>query len=180
MLGRVRDACRADNAVDVAAALELMDAAIIAHYYEQNRPRDERLLSGDHGYALAMSLVAAQGRPELVGALASATTDVARGHAEATVETNDEVLALRSALFPAAVALGDTLEGRPADAGAVSAARAIGVAREAMLAGVDGAAKRLEEAGIRLETSSPRSRIFGQEGAYIAQALLEMARTSKV
>lgn len=132
------------EARDTAAALELMDVAIIEHYYEAGRPVDERLLAGDYRYACGMRVVAGLGRPELVETLARATADVARGHTLAVNETKEDVLALRSALWPAAVRLAAMVSSDVVTETAVLSAQELGSGREAALAGVEGAAARLE------------------------------------
>lgn len=163
---------------EVAVALELIDAAIIEHYYETDRPSDERLLSGDYRYARAMGIVADLGRPELVATLARATTDVARGHSRSMDEDPEEVLAIRSALWPAAVELAETLVGRSECDEAKSAARTIGIAREAVIAGIEGAEARLEALVAELSAASPERARCGMEQPYIARALLDFAASA--
>lgn len=163
------------SAIDVAVALEVMDRAILTHYYESARGDDVRLLAGDCHYARAMSLVAALRQPVLVGALAEATADIARGHGLSVEAQANWVLRLRSALFPAAVHLAGLL-GAGENLGPVAGiAGTLGVAREAVLADLGNAADWLATA----ETALTRDAIhspFGANQAYLL-SLLRMWRS---
>jgi len=129
------------GALETAYALELMDAAVFVHYYAEGDDSAERLITGDHWYALAMREIATLGRNDVVGALSEATADVARGH---TLPADDpQSLGLRSALFPASVRLAALLGGFEPAAAIGEFVALMGRCREAGLAGVSLAPPRM-------------------------------------
>jgi len=166
LLGSAADGADAD-AVTVAAAIELIDTAVIEHYYQCSRPIGERLLAGDYRYALGMGLVAELRRGELVAALARATSDIARGHA---TQTGDERVGLRSSLWPAAVELAALLSRARPDEARLRWAGVIGGGREAVLMELDGACPNLG----RLVASLPtvfESGVPSADLTYLAQVM---------
>lgn len=166
-----------DNVADLAVALELMDMAVVRHYCESRPASDQRLISGDYWYALAMTIVAAMQRAELVGALAAATSDVARGHSRSLGDVDyDDILGLRSALFPAAALLAGALQRIQVRPDAVEAARTIGVAREAFLAGRPNARAFVAAAAETL-TGTGASGLFGDEQGYLHAFVRDLAES---
>jgi len=178
-LGRVPGQARDDHedaAFGVAVALELMDGAILAHYYRKDSSCAVRLLSGDRAYARAMRIVADLGRPRLVEVLARATGCVARGHSLEPEGDVECVLALRASLCPAAAQMGDSLAGESSEAVTINVARCVGAASEAVLAGEENSKKRLDECATKLGTSPGEGALFGEEHSYVMQAVRALRR----
>lgn len=162
-----------DAVLDIAVAMELIDCAVISHYYENHRLVDERVLAGDYRYARGMAVVAELARAELVAVLAHATANVARGHAESVEDASDveAVLRLRSALFPSAVELAAMVCDEEPNCEAARLATDIGAARESVLSGLENGAERLDLAAEKLGASASEQAVFGEERAYVRDLL---------
>lgn len=157
-----------------------MDMAVVAHYYESDRPADERLIAGDHWYARAMTIAADQGKPKLVRRLAEATSEVARGHAQSMESANLEpTLALRSALFPAAVELATIVSGTAATKDEVMLARRLGIAREMVLAKLAAAGDRLVEIEAVLAKRAGDIKLFSSQNTYLTDFVHELLDDSE-